>query len=106
MVPRPGGTGAEDSGRMAEDRLPAEGGTPPSALFVGLARAKSLGVASEGWRQVVRDECKSREATREPGGWRSPEVVDRVYSKTWPEEVAPKMRAAATRASGRVEMGF
>ena len=57
---------------MAADRLPAEGGTPPNAPFIGLARAKSLGVVSEGWRQVVRDEWQ---VTRGDPGSRRMEVA-------------------------------
>ena len=92
--------------------------------MVGLARARfGLGLASSGVtasRRKCFDERNlsprkggarfyvvngtPREATQELGGWKSPAVMESVYTKTRPEEVAPEMRAAAEQARRALEV--
>ena len=45
----------------------------------------------------------SREAAQEMEGWRLPEVKGNVYDKARCEDVAPEVRVALKRASGRVD---
>ena len=40
----------------------------------------------------------SREATEEPGGWKTPSVLESVYIRAESEEMAPEMRGAIGRA--------
>ena len=40
----------------------------------------------------------SREVTQRLGGWQATNVMDPVYSRVGSEEIAPEMRAAASRA--------
>ena len=110
---------------MAEDRAPTEGGSPPNALFVGLAGTTfGFGVAAAGFAAAIKKALGGRvvsprkggswlyvtagvscEATRKLGGWKSSEVVEWDHSKVRPGDVAPGMRAAVAGASDRVEMG-
>ena len=45
-----------------------------------------------------------KEATQELGGWKSPAVMEGVYTNTRSEEVAPEMRAAAEKACRGLEV--
>ena len=103
-------------------RMPASADEGP--LLVGLSRARfGLGLASSGatasWREgfdgrslsprkggarfyVVNG--MSREATQELAGWKSPAVVEGVYTKARSEEVVPEMRAAVAKACAGLEV--
>ena len=45
-----------------------------------------------------------RQATQELGGWKSSDVVEKLYNKSLSEEVVLELRAALRRASGRLEV--
>ena len=46
----------------------------------------------------------AREATLELGGWKTPAVMEGVYTKVRSEEVVPEMRAAAAKACAGLEV--
>ena len=46
----------------------------------------------------------SRETTRELGGWKLPEVMERVHREVRSKKRFPKMRAAVARSVDRMEM--
>ena len=95
-----------------------------SPLFPGLARARfGLEIASFGasasWEKgfdgrglfprkggarfyVVNG--MAREATQELGGWKSPAVMEGVYTRARSEEVVPEMRAAVAKACAGLEV--
>ena len=46
----------------------------------------------------------AREATQELGGWKSPAVMEGVYTKARSEEVVPEMRPAVAKACAGLEV--
>ena len=103
-------------------RLPVA--TGEGSFLVGLARSRfglsmaSSGVTASRKKYFDRRNLSPRkggarfyvvngmpsEATQELGGRTSPTVMDGVYTKTRPEEVAPEMRAAADKACRGLEV--
>ena len=80
-------------------RMAASGNT--AAWKTGLD-CKNLSPRKGGARLYVMDGM-AREATQELGGWKSPEVMDSVFSKVRSGEVVPEMRSAGAKACNLLE---